>query len=86
MEDILEWGHCLDTCPSEEIRPVCQTLPEHPFISMLDMAGPNYTTNAADVVDTNDVTLGVNNNISMLECLQRIILISRYKLLSVAIF
>ena len=74
MEDIIEWGHCLNTCPSEDIRPVCQTLPEYPVILMSDIAGQNYTTNSDDVIDTNDVTLGVNNNLSMLECLKCILL------------
>ena len=74
MEDIIEWGHCLNKCPSEDIRPVCQTLPEYPFILMSDIAGQNYTTNSDDVIDINDVTLGVNSSLFMLKCFKCILL------------
>ena len=63
-EIILEWGHCLSTCPSEDIRPVCQMLPTYPSIGNINDGRANYTTNidSYPLVATNDVTLGVNLN------------------------
>ena len=60
-EEILEWGHCLPSCPSEEIRPVCQMLPIFPFIKNMDDENANYTTNINSVTSLGnaDVTLGV---------------------------
>ena len=60
-EEILEWGHCLPSCPSEDIRPVCQILPIFPFMKDMEDGKSNYTTNIDSVTSLGnaDVTLGV---------------------------
>ena len=60
-EQILEWGHCLPSCPSEEIRPVCQMLPTYPSLGSAEDGSANYTMNVdiLSLVGTNEVTLGV---------------------------
>ena len=58
-ETIYEWGYCLPDCPTEEIRPVCQTFPTFPKTA--EGGGVNYTTNIDDlsVNDNRLITLGV---------------------------
>ena len=59
-ETILEWGRCLPECPAEEVRPVCQMLPEFPALGDGVDRSVNYTTNIEGwTMRTKHITHGV---------------------------
>ena len=48
--EVIEWGHCLPDCPSQEINPVCLMDPTPPALEDDDHDSKNYTS---------DYTLGI---------------------------
>ena len=60
-ETIIEWGRCLPECPAEEVRPVCQELPQFPALGDGIDRSVNYTTNIEGWMDkTRHITHGVS--------------------------